>query len=60
MGHLADKQGRVKFPIEESGVWMLTIIHMIRATENVDADWESFWASFTFQIDCLPGATDER
>lgn len=45
-----DAQGRVSFALPHAGVWMLTTLHMVRAPEELDADWESFWASSTFQI----------
>lgn len=45
-----DEQGRVSFALPQPGVWMLTTIHMVRAPEELDADWESFWASSTFEI----------
>jgi len=55
-----DERGRVEFPIDDAGVWMLTTIHMLGAPEDVDADWESLWASFTFQVEFSPNPTDER
>ena len=45
-----DEQGRVSFTLPHPGIWMLTTIHMVRAPEELDADWESFWASSTFEI----------
>ena len=45
-----DAQGRVSFALPHAGVWMLTTIHMVRAPEELGADWESFWASSTFKI----------
>lgn len=38
--------------LTEPGAWLFTTIHMIPAPEGLDADWESFWASLTFE---LPG-----
>lgn len=46
----ADENGRVSFDLPEKGVWMLTTIHMVRAPKEVEADWESLWASSTFEI----------
>jgi hypothetical protein len=43
--------------MEEPGVWMITTIHMVRAAAGLDAEWESFWASLTFEIP--PAATAE-
>ena len=45
-----DSEGRVRFEGVGEGVWLLRAVHMVRAEENADADWESFWASLTFEI----------
>ncbi len=43
-----DKNGRISIPVS-SGVWRLHTILMERVTLT-DADWESFWATLTFEI----------
>jgi hypothetical protein len=48
-----DSQGRVRFRLDKPGAWLLTTIHMERARSDPRADWESYWASLTFE---LPGA----
>jgi len=45
-----DGDGRVELEAPDHGIWMATTIHMIRAPVGVDADWESLWASLTFEI----------
>ncbi|HVT60158.1 MAG TPA: DUF4198 domain-containing protein [Thermoanaerobaculia bacterium] len=35
------------------GVWLIKAVHMVPAPAGSGADWESFWASFTFE---LPGS----
>jgi len=42
--------GRLKVPLSNRGFWNLKTIKMERCTEPSAADWESFWASLTFQI----------
>jgi uncharacterized GH25 family protein len=42
-----DSQGRILVPVT-SGAWRLHTIHMERSA-NPDADWESFWATLTFE-----------
>lgn len=41
--------GRVKLSLEEPGAWLVASVHMIEAPKGVDADWESFWASLTWE-----------
>lgn len=45
-----DAGGRVTFLLQE-GAWLIAAVHMIEALRGVDADWESFWASLTFELD---------
>lgn len=40
--------GRILVPVTV-GAWRLHTIHMERATDP-DADWESFWATLTFEV----------
>jgi hypothetical protein len=42
-----DAEGRARFRLPQSGMWMLKSVHMIPAAK---ADWESFWASLTFEV----------
>lgn len=45
-----DGEGRLKVPIRSKGIWKLHTVLMERCTEPEAADWESFWASLTFEI----------
>ena len=45
-----DRQGRVTFELPAAGVWMVKAVHMIPAPKGSAADWESFWASTTFEL----------
>ncbi len=50
--HLArptDAQGRAEFMLGAPGAWMLSCVHMVAAPPDAGADWESFWASLTFE-----------
>jgi len=31
-------------------VWLVKAVHMIPLPKDGDADWESFWASLTFEL----------
>ena len=45
-----DREGRVTFKLPRAGAWLVTSVHMISAARFVRADWESFWASLTFEL----------
>lgn len=44
-----DSEGRARFTLPHHGAWLLNAVHMIPAPASANADWESFWASFTFE-----------
>ena len=44
-----DAQGRARFALPHADIWMLSAVHMIPAPADAKADWESFWASLSFQ-----------
>jgi uncharacterized GH25 family protein len=44
-----DKHGRATFDLQAAGAWRISAVHMIEARGRVDADWESLWASLTFE-----------
>jgi uncharacterized GH25 family protein len=46
----SDKDGRVEFTLPRPGVWLLTSVHMLPAPLLSRADWESTWASLTFEL----------
>lgn len=43
-------QGEVALPLKQSGVWLVTAVHMIPASFFSRDDFESFWASLTFAL----------
>jgi uncharacterized GH25 family protein len=45
-----DHQGRVRFTLPDGGMWLVKAVHMIPAPPGTDAEWESFWASLTFEL----------
>jgi len=49
----SDRNGRVVFNLPVAGPWLVKAVHMIAAKPGTNADWESFWASSTFEV---PGA----
>ncbi|HKI04249.1 MAG TPA: DUF4198 domain-containing protein [Thermoanaerobaculia bacterium] len=46
----SDSRGRVKLRLDRPGVWLIKAVHMVPAPKESGADWESFWASLTFEV----------
>lgn len=44
-----DARGRVALKLARPGVWLVKAVHMIEA-DGEKADWQSLWASLTFEI----------
>jgi uncharacterized GH25 family protein len=46
-----DRDGRVSLVLPKAGVWLVKAVHMIETPpDDPGADWESFWASLTFEM----------
>lgn len=45
-----DEGGRVRLRLPREGVWLLKAVHMVPAPDESKADWQSLWASLTFEI----------
>jgi uncharacterized GH25 family protein len=47
-----DADGRVRLTLDHAGSWLVRTVHMERArnASASEADWESYWATLTFQI----------
>jgi uncharacterized GH25 family protein len=45
----SDERGAFSFQMPRAGVWLIKSVHMVRAWFFSDADWESLWASLTFE-----------
>jgi uncharacterized GH25 family protein len=44
-----DKEGRVRLPLRQEGLWLVKAVHMVPAPAGANAEWASFWASLTFE-----------
>jgi uncharacterized GH25 family protein len=44
-----DASGRVRLRLASGGFWLVKAVHMVPAPQGAGADWESFWASLTFE-----------
>jgi uncharacterized GH25 family protein len=49
-----DVEGRVRFQLHPGGMWLVKAVHMVALPSGSDAQWESFWASLTFET-ATPG-----
>src|SRR5262249_43835739 len=45
----SDHDGRVRFKLHPGGMWLVKAVHMVAASPGSDADWQSYWASLTFE-----------
>jgi uncharacterized GH25 family protein len=46
----SDANGRVKLRLSRSGFWLVKAVHMEAAPQDAGVDWESWWASMTFEL----------
>ncbi|MEE8201644.1 MAG: DUF4198 domain-containing protein [Candidatus Acidoferrales bacterium] len=46
-----DADGRVIVPLDRSGAWFVRALHMVPSTEFADADWQSWFSTFTFAVE---------
>ena len=44
-----DAKGRVSLPITKPGFWLIKAVHMEPAPADAGVEWESWWASITFE-----------
>lgn len=49
-----NQAGRVALLLDREGDWMIKAVHMFPAPAGSGADWESLWASLTFQTGAKP------
>lgn len=55
----SDADGRVSFPLQDGGAWLISAVHMVPAVDSIQADWESYWASLTFSIPATQSTSPE-
>jgi uncharacterized GH25 family protein len=44
----SDAQGKITFSFEPKGIWMVSSVNMVQHTKPIEADWQSYWGSYTF------------
>jgi uncharacterized GH25 family protein len=42
--------GRASLVLDHPGLWLVKAVHMVPAPEGSGAEWESLWASLTFEL----------
>ncbi len=47
---VTDAKGHIDVPLKAAGKWRLHSLKMERCAEPAVADWESYWASLTFEL----------
>jgi hypothetical protein len=45
-----DNDGRARFRLRPGGMWLIKAVHMVPAAAGSHAEWASFWASLTFEL----------
>jgi uncharacterized GH25 family protein len=45
-----DAKGRVSLKLPDNGFWLIKAVHMEAAPPDAGVDWESWWASVTFDL----------
>jgi len=55
MATRSDAQGRFSFALPRAGVWLIESVQMVDAPRGSDAEWESLWASLTFDAPAAEG-----
>lgn len=45
-----DTSGRAWLKLDREGAWLLNAVHLTSAPKNSGAQWETLWASLTFEI----------
>ncbi len=47
---VSDARGLVEFTLDRPGAWLVRTVHMQRCIGCEDAEWESFWAAYSFAL----------
>jgi hypothetical protein len=45
-----DQNGIARFRITHKGLWLIRTNQMLPLENHAEADWQSFWANFTFEV----------
>ncbi|MDO9436937.1 DUF4198 domain-containing protein [Hydrogenophaga sp.] len=56
----SDGEGRSTTTLPWAGVWMVSVVHMVPATDNQGWDWDSHWGNLTFELPASPPTRENR
>lgn len=45
-----DAEGKAVFDLPYAGAWMISVVHMLPATDGKEIDWDSHWGNLTFEL----------
>lgn len=45
-----DASGLARLPLDRKGIWLPNTVHLMPASRNSGAQWETLWDSLTFEI----------
>ncbi len=51
--------GTVTLDLPFAGAWMLSVVHMVPASDTTDADWDSYWGNLSFMLPERGGVTHQ-
>lgn len=46
--YTTDEDGEIKFFLSPEGQWMVSCVKMVRLTNDLQAEWQSYWGSLTW------------
>jgi len=46
--YTTDDEGEIKFFLSAEGQWMVSCVKMVRLTNDLQAEWQSYWGSLTW------------
>ena len=44
-------RGIARFTLDHGGFWLIRVVHLLPCSDCSDADWESYWTSYSFNLD---------
>ena len=44
----SNADGKITFSFEPKGIWMVSSVNMVPHIKPIEADWQSYWSSYTF------------
>ena len=45
-----DAEGKMTFPLDQMGQWMVSTVHMIEVENDAEANYQSYWGNLTFEF----------